>query len=463
MKSVNASEWKRFFQIFIIVMLITSGLGVFLFYMPPGESVQAYDVSLTVTKASQEVSAGSQVNYGFTITNEGNNGDRYTISSTVSASPTTGWQVTLSKTTTSNIPSSGTDTFTVSVRAPSGANISAYCYATIRVVSQTDAPNSSQSVLISTIIKRSYGVSISSPGIKSINPGGSVVYTFDVKNEGNDRDGYRLEATNIPTGWSASVDFDTGRINPGATKGASMTVQGPSDAKAQSYQILVKAQSITDTNTSATRTVTTNVNQTYKLSIQSDGVKQVDVTSQTVVNFNVKLTNLGNGEDQFNLEYYIPKVYTSAGWGGDLSTTTTSKVGADKNTTVTFFAYPPSKSLRPAVNSKGEFYINATSVGSPAIKRTVKVSCVVLPFYDVRILNTGASLQTVNPDGTVTFKFNVTNTGNDQDTFDFNVDYPDGFQDTSVEPSSITMARDGYQQVTVTVTPDSDVVLAQTY
>ncbi|MBN1390347.1 MAG: hypothetical protein JXA22_06875 [Candidatus Thermoplasmatota archaeon] len=463
MRSVNTTELKRFFQISVIIMLIVSGLGILVFNLPAGESATAYDVSLTVNLASQQVSAGSQVTYAFTITNEGNNGDRYTIQNSVSSLPATGWQVTLSKTTTSNIASGNTDTFTVSVRAPAGANISAYCYATIKVASQTDPLNSSQSVLISTIIKRTYGVSISSPGIRSMNPGGSLTYNFYVKNEGNDRDGYKLEAITVPTGWSASVDFDTGRIDPGTSKAATMTIQGPTDAKAQSYQFVVKAQSITDSNTSATRTITANVNQTYKLSIQSDGVKQVDVTSQTVVNFNVKLTNLGNGEDQFNLEYYIPPQFITAGWGGDLSTTTTSKVAADKNITVTFFVYPPSKSLRPAVNSKGEFYINASSVGNPLIKRSVKVSCVVLPFYDVRVLNTGASLQTVNADGTVSFNFNVTNTGNDQDTLDFTVTAPEGFQDVSIEPSSITLARDASQKVMVTVTPDPDVVLAQTY
>jgi len=462
MKTVQMGEWKRLFQIFIVIILITSGLGVMIYFAPVGSSASAYDVSLVADKASKEVSAGSQVYYAFTITNEGNNGDRYTITSTVSSVPST-WSVTLSKTSTSNIASGNTDTFTATVRAPTGVNISAYCFATIKVTSQTDPLNSTQSILLSTIIKRTYGVSISSPGIQSSNPGGSVAYNFNVKNEGNDQDGYRLEADTIPTGWSASIDFDTGKIQPGATKAASMTIQAPTDAKAQSYQFVVKAQSITDSNTSATRTITVNINQVYRLSIQSEGVKQVDVTTQTVVNFNVQITNLGNGEDQFALQYYIPPQFVTAGWGGDLSTTTTSKVKADGRVNITFFAYPPSKSLRPAVNSKGEFYINATSVGDSTIKRQVKVSCVVKPFYDVRILNTGASLQTVNADASTVFTFNVTNIGNDQDSFDFTVTSPEGFQDTSIEPSSITLARDGSQKVTVTVTPDADVVLAQNY
>ncbi len=462
MRSENQSEWKRLFQIFVIIMLIASGLGVFVYYMPTGRSASPYDVSLTVDSASKEVNAGGQTNYAFTITNEGNNGDRYTVNSTVSASPT-GWTVTLSKTTTANIASGGTDTFTVSVRAPTGANISSYCYATIKVTSQNDALNSSQSVLISTLIKRTYGVSISSPGIQSIDPGDSIAYSFNVKNEGNDQDGYQLDATTIPSGWSASVDFDTGKINSGATKAASMTIQSPTSALTGSYQFVVTAQSITDNTTSTTKTITVNVNQTYEVTLQSEGVKQVDITTETVVTFNVQLTNLGNGEDQFNLEYYIPPQYVTSGWGADLSTTTTSKVQADEDVNVTLTVYPPAKSLRPAVNSKGEFYINATSVGDNTITRSVKVSCVVKPFYDVRILNTGASLQTVDPDGSTTFTFNVTNTGNDQDDLEFELIVPDGFQDSYVEPSSITLNANDYQLITVTVDPDEDVVKAKSY
>ncbi|RLF68636.1 MAG: hypothetical protein DRN57_03355, partial [Thermoplasmata archaeon] len=258
---------KGIMKIALVIMLITGGLAVFVYNMPFASSASAYDVSLTADDASKEVAAGQQVSYLLTITNEGNNGDRYTITSNVSKSPST-WTVQLSQTSTGNIGSGSTTTFTVTVRAPStGVDISSYCYATIKVTSQGDPTNSSASVLLSTQLKRTYGVSISSPGLKNLDPGKSVTYSFKVKNEGNDKDGYSLEAITVPSGWSASIDFDTGKIDPGTTKNATMTVQAPSNAKAQSYQFVVKASSVTDNTTSATRTITANVNQTYKVSI----------------------------------------------------------------------------------------------------------------------------------------------------------------------------------------------------
>ncbi len=312
-------------------------------------------------------------------------------------------------------------------------------------------------------MKRTYGVSITSPGIKSVDPGASTAYSFTVKNEGNDKDGYSLEAITIPTGWSASVDFDTGKFDSGSTKNATMTVQAPTSAKAQSYQFVVKATSVTDPSTSATRTITANVNQKFKLAISSEGVKQVDIINDRVVNFNVVITNIGNGEDQFNLEYYVPPQYVAKGWGGDLSTTTTSKIQADGTFPVTFFAYTPSKSYNPAVNSKGEFYINASSIGDPLIKRQVKVSCVVKPYYDITVQNTGPSSKTVDPDGSIVFTFRVTNKGNDQDDFDLELNYPEGFEDSSVEPSSLSLAAGASQLVNLTINPDSDIVKAQSY
>ena len=84
MKSI---EKKGFLQLTIVALLLMSGLAIFVYNMPMGDSASAYDVSVTTTTASKEVAAGQQVSYLLTITNEGNNGDRYTITSNVSKSP----------------------------------------------------------------------------------------------------------------------------------------------------------------------------------------------------------------------------------------------------------------------------------------------------------------------------------------------------------------------------------------
>ncbi|MDG6223903.1 MAG: CARDB domain-containing protein [Candidatus Thermoplasmatota archaeon] len=462
--SVNGKGLKRYVQVTLVALMVLSTFAVLIYNMPFGSSAGAYDVSVSVDNASKEVSAGSSVTYQLTIKNEGTNADRYDLNMTISRDPST-WQATLSQTSTGQINSGSTLTgITVQVRAPSSnVTINSYCYVTIKVISQADAKNSTASVLLTTLLKRTYGVSITSPGIKYVDPGASTTYSFSVKNEGNDQDGYTLETVSVPSGFSASVDFDTGKFAPGATKAATMTLQTPSSALAQSYQIIVKASSVTDNATSATRTITAIVNQTHKLSISSDGVKEADITTTRVVQYGIRLTNLGNGEDQFSLSYYIPSQYITAGWSGDISTTTTSKVQPDNSANVTFYAYTPTKSNNPAVSSRGEFFINATSVGDNTVTRSVKVSCVVLPYYDIEIQNNGPSTKSVDPDGSITFDFTVKNTGNDQDTFYMDLAYPNGFQDSSIEPSTLSLAAQASGTVTVTVNPDEMTVKAKSY
>ncbi len=464
LRGINMSaDWKKYLMLSITIMLIASGLAVFIYNLPFAESAGAYDVSLTVDNASKEVSVGQSVSYLLTIKNEGNNGDRYNIASSVSQKPTASWQVTLSQTTTGNIGSGSSTTFTVQVRAPSNATIESYCYVTVTVTSQTDAKNSTASLLLTTNVKRSYGVSMTSPGIRYLNPGGSTTYTFNVKNEGNDQDGYNLQAITIPTGWVASIDFNSGKFAPTTTKQAKLTVQSPSNAKALTYQFQVKASSITDNLTSATMTISAVVNQTYGCLVSSDGVKTVDITTQSVVAFNVRVTNMGNGEDRYNLELYVPPASSSKGWSGGLSASQTSKLQPDVSQNVTLSIFTPSKSTNPAKGSVADFYVNSTSVGDPTLKRQVKVSCSVLAYYDVSIANTGASTKTVDPDSTTTFTFTVTNKGNDQDTFDLDVSFPEGFRDSFLEPSTITLAAQATGTVTVTIDPDADLVKAQSY
>ncbi|MCU0799008.1 MAG: hypothetical protein MUC62_04995 [Candidatus Thermoplasmatota archaeon] len=458
-----SAEWKKYLMLTVTIMLIASGLAVFIYNLPFAESAGAYDVSLTVDNASKEVSVGQSVSYLLTIKNEGNNGDRYNIASSVSQKPTASWQVTLSQTTTGNIGSGSSTTFTVQVRAPSNATIESYCYVTVTVTSQADAKNSTASLLLTTNVKRTYGVSMTSPGIRYLNPGGSTTYTFNVKNEGNDQDGYNLQAITIPTGWVASIDFNSGKFAPTTTKQAKLTVQSPSGAKALTYQFQVKATSITDADTSATMTISAVVNQTYGCLISSDGVKTVDIITQSVVAFNVKVTNMGNGEDRYNLELYVPPASTSKGWSGGLSASQTIKLQPDGSQNITLSIFTPSKSSNPAKGSVADFFVNATSVGDTSLMRQVKVSCSVLAYYDVGMANTGASTKTVDPDATVTFTFEVSNKGNDQDTFDINAAFPEGFRDSSIEPSTITLAAQAKGTVTVTMDPDADVVKSQSY
>ena len=80
-------------------LMLVAAFAAIVYNLPSAESASSYDLSLVVDSASKEVSAGSQITYTFTITNDGTNADKYTISSSKSSSPST-WSVSLSMTTT---------------------------------------------------------------------------------------------------------------------------------------------------------------------------------------------------------------------------------------------------------------------------------------------------------------------------------------------------------------------------
>ncbi|MGA1821123.1 MAG: NEW3 domain-containing protein [Thermoplasmatota archaeon] len=455
-------SWKSFIQIAVVFLLIAAGFAVFGYYAPIGSSASAYDVSLVADDADKEVEAGQSVKYYLTITNEGGNQDRYTVTKNVSAEPT-GWTVTLSTSSTGNIGSGNTGLITVTVKAPTTATVTSSCLAVITVVSVTDPVNSSAYQTLDTSIKRDYGSEILSPGAKYIQAGKSASYSFSVKNLGNDKDGFIVDVTDKPAGWSANEDFSTSEINPDESRTGTLLVSCPSSTNAGTYQIKIQAKSIHDNTSITTKTISVFVNQTYDVNIQSQGLKEVDISVSRIVEYKVTITNQGNGEDKFDVSVYIPQAYVDDGWQGTLSTSLTNFLEPDKSVNLTFYATAPSKSDNPAVDSIGKFWINATSQGNPAVTRSTQVSCVVQPYYDLDLLNTGASDQTCAPDGTVTFVFELTNLGNSEERFNLWLDYPTGFEQSNVEPSSVRLGAGTSRDITVTIKPKSNVVKAEAY
>ena len=458
----NDFKWKSFVQIAVVFLLLASALAVYVYYSPFVESAAAYDVSLVADDADKEVEAGKSIKYYLTITNEGGNQDRYTVTKNISAEPS-GWTVTLSATSTGNIGSGNNGLVTVTVKAPVSANTSSECLAVITVTSVNDPVNSSAYSTLTTTIKREYGASITSPGLKYIEAGKSKSYGFTVKNEGNDEDGFNVEVVTVPDGWTANEDFSTSDIEPEATLSGNLLVTSPQSAKAGTYQIKIKATSLNDNSSFVTKSISILVNQTYQVNIQSEGLKTVDITENRIVPYNVVITNLGNGQDWFGLEAYIPQTYQDKGWGGTLSTTLTSYIDPNKSLNVTFYAKAPSTSDNPPVDSEGKFWINATSQGDPSVTQSISVSAVVEEYYDLDLLNKGSSQKTCAPNATVDFTFNLTNLGNSEERFTLDLEYPDGFEQSTVNPGSVRLKAGESYDVTVTVIPKDNVVLAQAY
>ncbi len=457
---------KRSFQIAIIFLLIMTSMAALVYNLPYASSASNYDVSLTADNASKEVAQGRSIVYLLTIKNEGNNADRFDINLTVSKDPST-WQVTLSQTTTSSMASGATSQFTVNVRAPSSnVTISSYCLATIRVDSRVDPSNSTASVLLTTNIERKYDVEIESPAPQYVNPGSPATYTFNVTNTGNDLDGYTLTAVDKPTGWSASISFSSSNYAPSTRKLATMIVNTDSDAQSGAYTVTVQARSRNDPATTANQTVIVNVNQKFRVTLSTEtggSSKSVDITSNSYVTYTVEVANRGNGEDEFGLELYISSQFKDKGWSGTIQTANSGPMDADESKNISITIYPPKKSDSPQANEVGEFYVNATSDGDGTKTSQIKLTCVILPYYNLFIENTGASSKPCDPDGTITYSFWVNNTGNDNDEVDLTLQKEDGFDQSSIAPSSFPLANGGSKLVTITINPDEDIVKSRAY
>jgi len=456
---------KRYLNIAIATLMIMSAMSVLIYYMPLSDA-GAGDVTLEVTStggASREIAEGGQASYLIKINNLGSSQTTYNITRSVSKSPSS-WVVTQSQSQVT-VASRSSAQITVIVRAPSSNTTSgSYCYATIYVNSTSDS-NEKASVLLSTLIKPTYGASITSPGTIRMNPNQEKTIAFYVKNEGNVKDGFDLEVTSTPSGLSAATaGWSTTTFVSGSQKLATLSIIASRLAKAGTNIIEVKATSIKDKNATATRTIQVFINQTYNVIIESSPTSMFLNVSESgeIGRFAIKVTNKGNGLDSYKVTCWSKN--SDRGWDASISRDTIVNLAANASSTLTLEVTPPSKANDPLMNEKGEFQINVSSTEEPSLIRKSNVSAKIKAYYDATVENRDPSTQRIDPDSAtgVYFRFYLNNTGNAEDDYSISVDSPVGF-DTSVSPLYTTIAAGGSRLISVNTIPQETVVKRQSY
>ena len=247
---------------------------------------------------------------------------------------------------------------------------------------------------------------------KDVEAGKRVYYSFDVTIKGNAVDTFNLavDTSLLPDGWDASLDQDK-ISNLGVDENITLTdvlvVKAPDDAAADvETSIIVTISSDYNASINSTYTSRTTVLQNYEPKLAIVGSDTMSAKPEEQVNFTIKITNDGNGEDDISLSL----IGGNSSWGqlGDSAFT----LQAGTNATTTLRVTPPKDT-----EAKNGYIliVRATSEdGSTTNSRNTFIN--VEQIFEVSVQVSGDSSKKGDPGDELTYSIIVKNKGNGEDT-----------------------------------------------
>ncbi|HVL87905.1 MAG TPA: hypothetical protein VM681_07895 [Candidatus Thermoplasmatota archaeon] len=296
---------------------------------------------------------------------------------------------------------------------------------------------------------------------RSIAPGDATFFTLNVTNPSNDNLNFQLETmTGAPVGWRVLFgDCATScAIGPQATRQVTLSVDAPLEAREPSLvPFVIRARQVgpvPDASNFGQAVVNvTVVGRAATLLEAIDGTRVVDRNSATT--FTLRLTNLGTAPDNFTFD--PPRFVNSSQrdtWGAQFLRL------ADRDTQ----RFVPQSTFLLAPRERTDVYLNVTAPLSAPNGTVAELEVTVRPSSlqtgaQVRLVAVvreyGIELRIANstahavPGDIVSFRVNVTNTGNAPDTilFDVNLGGVANLWNSTRETTSVTLPPGGATDV----------------
>ncbi|MCH2619461.1 MAG: hypothetical protein MKZ83_03785 [Candidatus Poseidoniia archaeon] len=188
----------------------------------------------------------------------------------------------------------------------------------------------------------------------------------------------------------------------------------------------------------------------YGVSVSGAGSRNVDLSEGSAIStWNVAVNNLGNTKDTFSITWDNSGV--PAGWTLSSTPDTSGEIDWQGSSTFDMSLTVPADALAGASAS---FSMTATSSNSDDETASQSFVATVDQHYGVS-LSADNDSKSKAPGGVADFIFNVTNTGNGEDTFGIMVDGPALWTPTASQ-SNITISAVSSGQFTVSVTIPDD-------
>ena len=187
----------------------------------------------------------------------------------------------------------------------------------------------------------------------------------------------------------------------------------------------------------------------YGVGVSGSGMRNADLSDgSTIKNWDVGVHNLGNAEDTYSLTWDVTGV--PLGWTVSALPDTSGEVGWQGTSSFEVAVTVPADALS---GTHCLFTMRADSANSEA-NATQTFEIVADQHYGVA-LSVGADSKDAEPGATVDFSFNVSNTGNGEDTFAIVVDGNPAWNPTASQ-SDITIGAVSNGQFIVSVTVPAD-------
>jgi len=326
---------------------------------------QVYGIGLTANTTDKWVMPGQMLTYAITVANTGNGPDSVTLAV---GTPPEGWKGWLSDTYLV-LQSGAASNLTMSVASPQGAV--AFSAATFKI-SSTSGNNTKRYLNVTAKVIQIAAIELQlANGPDTVNPGDKAEYIIRIKNPGNSDDTVDMDRE-MTGNWVGNFADTRPKVKMGDFTLDTLTVEIPGDAIAGEHEVRINATSSADMSVIAWLNLTVKVNQFFGLSLTSEKVKYT-VEAGNGTEFELKLTNDGNGVDTFILE--VSRAPSSA-WKTYLNVTEIKL--APKESTMVLLTVKS-----PGTSDEGEYSttVLATSKGEPVKTQTVifKVAVTVPP------------------------------------------------------------------------------------
>ena len=396
-------QYSKGALLWAVVILAILGLAVVVL---SDEAQAVTSISLSIQgEDTQAVTPGSSATFKINITNT-----LTTTSLTVNltnSTPPSLWTAQLSQSQIT-VPALAIRSVILTVGVPAGA--AADPVGKQIVVTATPDFGDTEQITTTTKVSQTFGIQTSTTiASKSTVGGSTVTFTMLINNTGNGADTVTISHTGEPATWTVS-HVSSVTVPASGSRSVTITVVPPSNATAGTYQTTVKATSNDGTTNDQTNFIII-IEKVYSLSLSSSDVSKY-VTPNQPAYYNLSVTNIGNTADNA----IIGIVNAPSGW---TVLPTSNPVALNPGETKSFqvLVTAPNTAL---AGTQVQITVNATSFGNSSIVRSLSINAVVNQVYDPRVTPQTNSM-VITPGSSGTFKINVSNQGNGNDTLDISL------------------------------------------